>query len=171
MGYTFNAKTKEWIQQATADNIESAKAYCRRRRFRLIIDLPQYRRNSTYRKTFFESHPGLFGRDFYFCSYCGKLLRKDRVTVDHLFAVRAVQKSRFLQWVLKKLRIGTVNDQRNLVPACSRCNEQKGTKTGLWLIRGLIGCHPAFWFGYYALLLCAITALFVLCIPAIQSLK
>lgn len=171
MGYTFDAKTKEWIQQAMADNIEESKAYCRRRGFQLIIDLPQYRRNSTYRKAFFESHPGLFGRDFYFCSYCGKLLRKDRVTVDHLLAVRAVQKSRFLQWFLKKLKIKNVNDQKNLVPACARCNERKGTKTGFWLLRGLIGCHSAFWISCYVLLLCAITAFFLFCIPAIQSLK
>lgn len=85
LGYTFDAKTKEWVQRATIDNIELAKSYCRERKFYLIIDLPQYRRNSTYRKIFFESHPGLFGRDFYFCSYCGKVLRKDRVQVDHLF--------------------------------------------------------------------------------------
>lgn len=169
LGYTFDGKTKEWKMIAADGDIEKAQAYCKSRSFHLFIDLPQYRRNSIYRKTFFDSHPGLFGRDFYFCSYCGKLLKKDKVTVDHVFAVKAVQQSRFLKWLLKTLGMGTVNDRKNLVPACSRCNERKGAKGGLWILRGFIGRHPVFWFAYWTIVFAVLIALIVYCIPLLES--
>lgn len=169
LGYTFDAKTKDWIKQATEGGLEQAQVFCRHHKLQLFVDYPHYRRNSTYRQTYFESHPGLFGRDFYFCSYCGRLLHKDRITVDHLFAVKAVQRSAFLKWILQELKIEDVNNQKNLVAACTQCNERKGTKGGVWILRGLIGRHPLFWFCWWPIFLAILIAIIAFCFPLVLN--
>lgn len=153
----------------TDECLEQARTFCKRHWLRLFIDYPQYRRNSTYRRIYFESHPGLLGRDFYFCSYCGRLLRKDRITVDHLFAVKAVQRSAFLKWILQELKIEGVNNQKNLVASCARCNERKGTKGGVWILRGLIGRHPLFWFCWWPIFLAILIAIIAFCFPLVLN--
>lgn len=47
--------------------------------------------------------------------------------------------------VLRLNGINDINDTRNLVPACRKCNSRKGANTGIWIIRGLIGRHFGFW--------------------------
>lgn len=39
----------------------------------------------------------------------------------------------------------SINDLRNLVAACSRCNSKKSAKMGIWIIRGKIGRHQHLW--------------------------
>lgn len=159
MGYTFSGEMQEWVKQSTGNDIQLAQAFCRRYGFHLVIDLPQYRRSSNYRQEFFIAHPGVGKSEHYFCSYCGCLLCKEKITVDHLISVNAAQKSRFAEWILHRLGIKNVNDAKNLVPSCRRCNQQKGTKSGVWLIRGLIGRHAWFWLIFWpTFLFCVIFA-------------
>lgn len=151
LGYEFNWTEKEWVKRSESDDVETAKAFCSQYGLKLTIDLPQYRRSYDYRKQFFQSNSGLFGKEIYFCSYCGKLTNKKRLEVDHLFSVNSAQNSSFVKWILKKAGIDTVNDQKNIVPACIRCNRRKGKESGLWILRGLIGQHPTYWIIHWVL--------------------
>lgn len=101
--------------------------------------------STDYRKRFFERYRPAFG-DYYFCSYCGRPVKKDRVTVDHLYPVDRVKTSRSLRRRLEKCGYDSVNDPKNLVPACRSCNSRKGTKTGLWIIAGSLGRIQPLWF-------------------------
>ena len=42
-------------------------------------------------------------------------------------------------------RCGSVNDIRNLAPACRDCNSKKSDKMGLWVIRGWLGKYKLYW--------------------------
>lgn len=162
MGYTFDPTKKEWVKQAADDDIETAQLFCKKYGFNLVIDLPQFRRSSDYREIFFHAHPGFGKGEHYFCSYCGHLMNKDKTTVDHLIAVDTVQKSNAAKGILKHFGIENVNDSKNLVPACMRCNQRKGKKTGLWVLRGLIGSHAGFWFVFWPIFLsCFIAAVII----------
>ena len=55
----------------------------------------------------------LFIRDNFTCAYCGKTVRDNEATVDHL-----VPKSRGGKW-----------EWENLVTCCSECNQKKGNRT------------------------------------------
>lgn len=106
-------------------------------------------RSANYRCNFFKANKGLRGhRKHYHCSYCGRIKKKDDITVDHLIPVNKVLKGchkRFWKMVLRLNGINDINDTRNLVPACRKCNSRKGANTGIWIIRGLIGRHFGFW--------------------------
>lgn len=96
----------------------------------------KYLRGSSYRYDFIRENPGFHG--YYICRYCGKLLKKDRMTVDHRIPVRKAETSWLYRKLLDRYPYG-VNDVRNLVPACERCNKRKGSKTGIWLLLGYTG--------------------------------
>ena len=65
--------------------------------------------------------------------------------VDHLIPVARAKKGGFARQMLKEEGIANVNDVRNLVPSCRRCNRRKGTKMGVWYIRGILGKYPVYW--------------------------
>ena len=96
-------------------------------------------RGSNYRSTYFKHNKGLFGKGIYFCPFCGKLLKKrEDIQIDHITAIHRVQNSAFLSKRFKKLPDG-VNDIKNLVHACARCNRRKGAKGGIWVFMGHFG--------------------------------
>lgn len=103
-----------------------------------------YQRGKSYRSDFFKCHPGIFHK-YYVCSYCGRMLTKKTTTVDHLIPVCKVKRmgiGRILLWLNG---IYNVNDTRNLVAACQRCNSRKSDKMGAWVIKGTFGRHLLFW--------------------------
>jgi 5-methylcytosine-specific restriction endonuclease McrA len=153
LGYEFDWSKKEWAKQSEGDDIETAKVICNQYGLKLMIDLPEYRRSYDYRKQFFESKPGLFGKGVYFCSYCGKPIGKKHLEVDHLFSVNSAQNSAFVKWIIKKSGMDTVNHEKNIVPACIRCNRRKGKKSGLWVLRGLIGQNQIYWIVHWTFML------------------
>lgn len=127
------------------------KSYCKCRYLRCVINNDYGQRNNRYRKDFFDNnHPVLSGK-YYFCAYCGKPVSKKEVTVDHLIPVHKTETSLKMQRKLKRMGYRSVNDPKNLVPACRRCNTKKGTKTGLWLIRGRIGRIQILWYPVWAI--------------------
>lgn len=102
-------------------------------------------RSTTYRQEFFKHNKGFLKGKLYHCSYCGKLCKAKNITVDHLIPIRKAQKKKFWRFWLKRKGITDVNDVRNLVPACKRCNSRKGSKTNLgWLLLGTLGKHYIF---------------------------
>ncbi len=135
--------------------------YCKKHGLRFYYDNAYAKRSSSYRDVFFASHPPAAGR-FYFCSYCGKPVDRNRISVDHLYPVGQTSKSLRLQRHMKHLGIEGVNSSRNLVPACERCNKKKGKKMGLWTVRGWIGRVQWLWYLRWALRFAAfVTVLYV----------
>ena len=102
------------------------------------------RRNRSYRESFIRNHePDAFGR--YRCVYCGKLMRREDLTVDHLYPVGEASASIRLQERLKAKGLSGVNDQKNLVAACPCCNRKKGNRMGLWILKGKLGRLTWYW--------------------------
>lgn len=100
----------------------------------------RYERSGNYRKDFFEENPGPHR-----CAYCGKRIRGDKIEVDHLIPVSKAKTSASVRTWLQICGIKNVNDTRNLVASCKKCNRKKSDKIGLWVMRGAIGRHQIFW--------------------------
>lgn len=107
---------------------------CRQRSIKTRWYEKQWERSSDYRKNFFQLNHGP-----YFCVYCGRRLKKEYMQIDHIVPVSQVKKSRYARFLLKIRNIKNVNDERNLVPSCRKCNMKKGDSIGLWYIRGMLG--------------------------------
>ena len=125
--------------------IGKIKTYCKNEGLNFKISNSMGNRSANYRSKFFTHHkPQILGR-YYICAYCGKLLSKGKVTVDHLYPIGKVSRSVKYQKKLKKQGIQNINSPNNLVAACARCNMKKDDKTGLWILRGRIGRHTGRW--------------------------
>lgn len=86
----------------------------------------------------------------YRCRYCHRSLNIQEMEVDHLVPVSASKNSADKRNLLYIRGIKNVNDIRNLVPSCKRCNNRKGSKTGLWYVRGILGKYSWYWALIYA---------------------
>ena len=138
-GYEFNGLLKR------EKKIEKIRSYCKAEKLNFKIKNSMGNRSANYRSKFFTHHSPNFLGSFYICAYCGKLLSKKNVTVDHLYPIGQVSRSVKYQKKLKKKGIQNINSAENLVPACERCNMKKGDKAGLWILRGKLGRHTSIW--------------------------
>lgn len=111
----------------------------------------KYRRNGHYRSTFFSSNPTGNIRRKYRCVYCGSYKKDNTITVDHLVPVTAVDSKfglsrTYYRGLLRRMGcVKGVNDPRNLVASCYKCNQRKGSRAGVWVMRGRLGRHPSYW--------------------------
>lgn len=161
-GKSFYAKKIE-----SEDEKTKLKQFCLQQglTFKCIDD--KYIRSSDYRKAYMESMK--FKHKYTICAYCGLPLKVDKITVDHIIPVDKVQNSNYAKLVLKKLHIDNVNNKKNLVGACRRCNSKKGTKMGSWVIRGFVGKSKVVW-GVRWFLRCAVLYVVVTYgVPALVS--
>lgn len=117
-----------------------------------------YIRDSHYRKEFLQTKK----HEWTICAYCGLPKRTKNITVDHIIPVDKVKKSQYAKWLLKIFHIDNVNDKKNLAGACRKCNSKKGTKMGLWVLRGFIGKSSVVWIVRWILRL----VIFLLCVMA-----
>ncbi len=101
-------------------------------------------RSGNYRTMFFKNHKPQIGK-YYICSYCGRLLKPEKVTVDHLYPIKKAREDPKIQHKLRKMGIHDVNDPKNLVAACEKCNARKAAKTGKWIFWGKIGQSTSLW--------------------------
>ena len=124
--------------------INNIKRFCRKNHARFYFDDPKWTRSADYRSTFFKNNPPLPGNT-YMCVYCGRRVRKEDITVDHIYPVAKVSSSLRLQKKLERKGIRSVNSAKNLAPACWRCNSRKGTKTGTWVLRAELGRNESLW--------------------------
>ena len=128
----------------TRRRYEKLKKYCEKKRLFFRTDNEYGKRGGSYRDIYFRNNPpGFAGR--YFCAYCGKLLKRKDVTIDHLYPLGLAYRDIDMQKHLKKLGISGINDPKNLVAACYECNQKKGKSTGKWIKKGRLGRHPWFW--------------------------
>lgn len=122
-----------------ADEKADVVKILKRNKIRFRAYEERWERSDTYRSDFFRAC-----RPPYRCRYCGRRLRKEYMTVDHIVPVSKTKKSTGARMLLYIQGIGNVNDVRNLAPSCDRCNKKKGDRTGLWWIRGVLGKYPVF---------------------------
>lgn len=140
-GFKWDSEKKLW--QKDDINIAQYRKYKRKyKRYKgvkiKIID-SRYNRDNQYRNTYFSQfHGGLFG--LYRCAYCGKLLRKKDVTIDHIVPVSRAGDSYLCKIFLKYVGVDNVNSVKNLTASCSKCNSRKGNKVNfIYFLRGYSG--------------------------------
>ncbi len=157
--------TGVWYKEE--NNLEEIKQLRRRikkRRLKLILIDSHYERSNDYRKIFFENNKGTVKKDVFHCAYCGKILRKKDVEVDHIISVYLLSKSKYkhyYQAILSMLGCKNSNQPLNLVATCSSCNRRKSNKGGFWIIRGFLGRYFYFWIIMYVIILMIIFYLFM----------
>lgn len=142
-----------WRGKVCDDKKENLEVFCRKNGLKLIIMNSKYERSRDYKKIYFDNNHGFFGKNKYFhCSYCGRVLSKKEVTVDHVIPIQKVRSSidkKYYHLLMKRMNIENINDQKNLVASCRLCNSRKGSKAGLWIIRGLLGRYYLSWIIFY----------------------
>lgn len=152
-GLSYDGREKEYAGRFDEDSrsgaamIRKIERYCHWHG--LVINYGKFGDRSTdYRKEFFRHNPPvfkMFGKRYYFCSYCGIPVSSREMQVDHLYPVAKVKSSRALQDKLRRSGLSSVNDHRNLVPACPACNCRKSSHMGFWIPAGVIGRHQKIW--------------------------
>lgn len=143
-----------WKKEIVYDSrtVRKNEGFCDKKGLYFSCTDINYTRSSTYRRTFFQHDHGILGRGrHYICAYCGAIKSADKITVDHLLPIYGVSTQKKYRLLLRLLGMKNVNDVRNLVPACERCNQKKGSRGGFWILRGLIGRHRSFWIAVYVL--------------------
>ncbi|MCD8027999.1 MAG: HNH endonuclease [Erysipelotrichaceae bacterium] len=141
MGYRFRKKDKVWFQIVPNRSlVEIAQNYCKLNSLICIVYTKNSLRDNHYRDNYFNNNRPLF-KDYYICAYCMKPIHQDQITIDHIISVRKAKYNTFYKKILEKLKIDNVNDEKNLAAACKSCNSRKGSKGGLWVIRGFLGKH------------------------------
>lgn len=122
----------------------SLKTYCVKNKLKFEIDNSFGVRSADYRKVFFSKNKPILNK-WYICSYCGKLINKKYITVDHLYPVAEASSNYRLQKKLKRKGFVDVNDPRNLIAACLKCNQRKSSSMSFWIIKGKLGRIKVLW--------------------------
>lgn len=144
MHFVYDTKCQNWkkeiFSKSEFDDIES---FCGRRGLAFIT--PLTKRSNNYRDKFFDVYQPIDKRGRYRCVYCGKKLKRNKVSVDHLVSVYRSQVSQKARNVLRKNGCESVNDVKNLVPSCRHCNSSKGYRLYPWVWIAKIGKSEKFW--------------------------
>lgn len=100
----------------------------------------KFNRSNDYRKIFFERNKGFRKNGIdYHCSYCGKILKKIDVQVDHIIPVHMSRNKLSTRLFMRFVNIKGVNDYKNLTSSCQSCNLKKGKHGGGWVLSGFLG--------------------------------
>lgn len=103
----------------------------------------EYNRSTNYRRIFLASRPD---QEEFRCCYCGRTYPRSAITVDHIVPVAGVKTNYSSRIWLKLKGCDNVNDVKNLVPACRRCNEKKGSSSSLiYTLRATYGESRLYW--------------------------
>ena len=132
------------INFASSTKIKRIEKFCKNKGLKLHIINGIGERSTTYRNEFFKENPP-YKNNKYYCAYCGRLIPKNLITVDHLYPVAKAKSDTKVQKKLKQIGASNVNDVKNLVPACHSCNARKGQKIDYWVFMGKIGRHQHWW--------------------------
>ena len=127
-----------WEKKINKEELDYYKEVCKFYNFRFKVIDPNFKRSGSYIDIYFQNKKALLGK-YYLCAYCQKVLRKEEVTIDHIFPVSRTSRSKFLIYICHCLKINNINDYRNLVCCCKSCNSRKQSKVGKWTILGFLG--------------------------------
>lgn len=137
LGFSYNGRSWQ-IKTRNLNELKKIKHFCFFHKLKYEQIDAKYTRNSSYRNEYFSHYqPHLFNR--YFCTYCGRLLKRRDAVVDHIIPVKKATSSIICRKFIDFMQWSGVNDYHNLCSSCFSCNQRKGAKTGLWVIRGYIG--------------------------------
>lgn len=144
MGFKYDANCQNWQKEInTEEELNDVELYCGKRGLAVIS--PFTKRSNNYRDIFFENNPPVDKRKRYRCVYCGRKLKRNKVSVDHLISVYRSQISQKSRNKLRKMNCTSVNDVKNLVPSCKHCNSSKGYWLYPWIWMAKIGKNEKFW--------------------------
>ncbi len=145
-------------------DLKKVKRIAKKNHFMVLHAYPETSSRSTdYRRTFFRTHKRPSDGK-YRCIYCNKRLNDSQIEVDHIYPVRFA-KTKAGQRYLKRHKLVSVNDAKNLAASCHYCNQKKSTKRGIWLIRAKLGQYKWYWIARrcFIILLLLILCYFVFC--------
>jgi len=148
-GFVYNERVSWYgtfyeLKNASEEDSQQWKAYAKRNKLKIMIVAEEYTRSNDYRDTFFKTYkPAVPAK--YRCAYCGRKFERKNVTVDHIFSVNALMYKQTTRDLADFCGIHGANEAKNLVAACKRCNSKKGTKGGLWIVRGFLGRSEKLW--------------------------
>ena len=127
------------------------KRYCEDEHLKFKLSNSLGNRNSDCRRIFFKNvKPQVLGK-YYICAYCGKLRTKDNITVDHIYPVKKSADSIKYQNKMRRRGIDNINDPKNLIAACRKCNLKKSSSTGVWIIKAKLGRYKYLWYLRWAI--------------------
>lgn len=133
-------KNKYWeMRNVSPKRMKKIRRFCKRHLLHIEVIDQRFTGSGTYRREFFKYYKPFIWK-YYFCIYCGRLVSKKNLQVDHIIPIHKAKTSKWVRRYLgrKKFPKG-VNDYRNLGAACCYCNLAKSAKMGLWVLRGRIG--------------------------------
>ena len=139
----------EYHGMVSKNRLKKLQLYADEEGLTFRIDNELGRRRADYRRRYFSSHPPDIGNR-YICVYCGKWMTRENTTVDHLYPVGRTARDLKLQKKLAAKGIQNINDPKNLVAACKRCNDRKKDSMRLWILRGRLGRLKWLWGVRYA---------------------
>ena len=70
---------------------------------------PKYERSDDYRYQYIRAHPGFMGK-YYLCPYCGRIMLKKTMQVDHIVSISLANKHRAYRVLVPD---GNINNLHN----------------------------------------------------------
>ena len=141
-GFTQEAPRK-YVCRGLTKNM--AKTVAWKARFRLYGSTyypTEWGRTDNYKEKWLRTHP----EEYFRCVYCGRIMPRRSVTVDHVVPVSVTKRSPLTRWILQQKGYENVDDEKNLVPACYKCNYEKGTQHSRhWSMRAFLGKSETYW--------------------------
>ena len=96
---------------------------------------PKYERSDDYRYQYIRAHPGFMGK-YYLCPYCGRIMLKKTMQVDHIVSISLANKHRAYRVLVPD---GNINNLHNLTASCPKCNNRKSDSGGFWIFLARFG--------------------------------
>lgn len=117
-------------------------------------------RSENYRANFIRENPGIhaLGKYWYICSYCGRLVTREKMQVDHVVSIDLARRKRLYRLLAPPLEKGGINGLGNLCSSCPKCNNRKSNSGGWWILKGYVG-HV-----YYTFEWIVVIAVLVICL-------
>lgn len=151
LGLRWSKRQKIWIGVThSMDEALKIKSFAKEKKLICLVYPETHNRAANYRDIFFNANKPMFGNK-YVCAYCFKRINKENTTVDHIISVKKAKANKMANKLMSFLHINNVNDEFNLCACCQSCNSKKGSKAGLWLLRGFLGKHKPFVLSIYVL--------------------
>lgn len=129
-----------WVTKVTDREIKKLERLLKRKAIYYRKYKKEWSRSSNYRDKFLKAYTPP-----YRCRYCNKYLKTEFMEVDHLIPINQVKTKASVRRILKRDGCDDVNDVKNLVPSCHRCNKRKSDKMGIWYIKGKLGQYKWYW--------------------------
>lgn len=95
----------------------------------------KYERSDDYRYLYIRAHPGFMGK-YYLCPYCGRIMLKKTMQVDHIVSISLANKHRTYRVLVPD---GNINNLHNLTASCPECNNRKSDSGGFWIFLARFG--------------------------------